>query len=233
MPLNGQASGAWTESSSALRLLHIAVRNAIGILTDDAFTQTNPTAVTVAATISTRIDQTQRGVLSGSVAFTRPDAGSNFHGGPGTNAQQTAFAAAAAQAIGYKPLGVYVNSATGNSYENLPGQASGKNTYMSGQGTYSNGAYETALIANSADAVNNAQSRAITYITGMFLMASRNGLFMPTEGIGIDGARDNFDVIAMSAESFVQNAYSQATVLGVVKMPPDAAQTEIVYDQRL
>ena len=42
MPLLGQASGGFTESSSALRLLHVGVRNTVGILTDDAFTQTNP-----------------------------------------------------------------------------------------------------------------------------------------------------------------------------------------------
>ena len=73
MPLLGQASGGFTESSSALRLLHVGVRNTVGILTDDAFTQTNPPLVTTAGTISENVDTAVAGVLSGSVAFTRPD----------------------------------------------------------------------------------------------------------------------------------------------------------------
>lgn len=233
MPLNGQASGGWTESSSALRLLYVAIRNSIGLLCDDAFTQVNPTAVAVAGTVSTRVDTTLTGVLSGSVAFVRPDVGSNMLGGPGSNAVQAAIAAAPTQQIGYRPLGVFENDANGNAYENTPGVASGKGPYVSGQGTYGNALYETNLIANSADAVNSPQGAAIVYRVGMALMASRNGFLMPTQVIGTDGAIDNCDVIAMSAESFVWNANGSATTLGVLKMPPDATQTELVYDQRV
>lgn len=49
MPLLGQASGQWLESSSALRILHAGVRNTVGVLTTDAFTQTNPPIVTTPA----------------------------------------------------------------------------------------------------------------------------------------------------------------------------------------
>ena len=42
MALLGQASGGFTESSSALRILHIGVRNTVGQLSANAFTQTNP-----------------------------------------------------------------------------------------------------------------------------------------------------------------------------------------------
>jgi hypothetical protein len=84
MPLAGQASGGWTESSSALRILHVGVRNTVGVLTDDSFTQTNPPFSFGAGTVSTAPGALTEvlGILSGSVAFTRPDAGSNFIGGP-------------------------------------------------------------------------------------------------------------------------------------------------------
>jgi len=231
MPMLGQASGGFTESSSALRILHVGVRNTVGILTDDSFTQTNPPAV--ATNVSDQVDTSRLGVLSGSVCFTRPDSGSNFIGGPGSNATQTAIAAAAAQLIGYAALGCFINSANGNAYENTPGTASGKGPYVSAQGTYANALFETALIADSADAVNSPAGAAIVFITGQTLMASRNGFLMPTEVIGTDGNIDNADVVAMSAESFVKTAVSSATPLGVVKMPPDAVQNEVVYDQRV
>ena len=232
MPLLGQATGGWTESSSALRLLYVATRNTVGLATADAFTQVNPVAV--ATNVSTQVNATALGVLSGSVVFTRPDIGAQFIGGPGTNAIQTAIAAAPAQAVGFRALGVAINSANGNAFENTPGTASGKIPYVSGMGTCGNGLFETALIANSADAVNNAAGVAITYITGQLLMASRNGFLMPRTVISaIDGNADNADVVAMSAESFVANANSSATNIGVLTMPPDATQNEVVYDQRI
>ena len=86
MPMIGQASGGFTESSSALRLLHVGVRNTVCALTPDGFTQTNPPIVTAAGTISLAVGMkpTTRGILSGSVAFMRPDVGSNYVGGPVT-----------------------------------------------------------------------------------------------------------------------------------------------------
>ena len=231
MPLLGQASGGWTESSSALRLLHVGIRNTVGVLTADSFTQTNPPAV--ATNVSTRVDTTLTGVLSGSVAFTRPDGGSNYIGGPGIAATQVTLQGNALLAIGYRALGCFINSANGNAYENTPGVASGKGPYVSAFGTYGNALYETALIANSADAVNSPAGAAIVYRTGMRLMASRNGYLMPTQVIGTDGGRDDCDVVAMTAESFVHNGVNNATILGVLKMVPDATQTELVYDQRV
>lgn len=231
MTLLGQASGGWTESSAALRILHVGVRNATGVLSADGFTQTNPPAVTT--NVSTQVDQTEIGVLSGSVCFARPDAGSNFVGGPGTGAIQTAINGNNSQAVGYRPLGVFVNDALGNAFENTPGTASGKNTYVSSQGTYGNQLFETALIADSADAVNSPAGAAIVYITGQELIASRNGYLMPSEVIGTDGNRDNTDVQAMTAESFVQGADDSSTVLAILKMPADAVQNELVYDQRI
>lgn len=230
MPLLGQASGGWTESSSALRLLHAGVRNTVGVLTDDSFTQTNPTAVTT--NVSTRVDTTATGVLSGSVAFTRPDGGSNFIGGPGSNAVQTAIAADLTQAIGYDVLGCFINSANGNAYENLPGVASGKGPYMSAQGTYGNALYETAMIGAGVGGAP-AAGTALVYTTGMRLISSRNGFLMPAEQVVAGPAISSTDSQAVAAQSFVAGADNQSTIIGILKMPPDAVQTELVYDQRI
>jgi len=231
MPLNGQASGGWTESSSALRLLNAGVRNSIGILTDDAYTQTNPTAV--ATNVSTRVNTALVGVLSGSVAFARPDAGSNFLGGPGSNAVQTAIRADVAEAIGYRVLGVFINTANGNSYENTPGIASGKGPYMSSQGTYGNALYETAMIGDAVGG-DPAAGAAITYTNGMGLIASRNGFLMPSQQLNAAGAAIvSADDVACAAESFVLNTDNSSTTIGILKMPPDSVQTELVYDQRI
>mgnify|MGYP001320025257 CR=1 FL=1 len=51
MALLGQASGGFTEGSSALRILHIGVRNTLGQLTADSFTQTNPPVITTTANV--------------------------------------------------------------------------------------------------------------------------------------------------------------------------------------
>lgn len=221
MPLLGQASGAWTESSSALRLLHVCVRNTVGVLTDDAFTQTNPPVITTAVTISTKTDTTKFGVLSGSVAFTRPDVGANYIGG---NVEGLAVAH---QEEFVRPLGCFINSANGNSFENLPGQASGKGPYVSGQGTYANALYETQALA-ALGAL--AQGDAISYITGVELIASRNAYLMPADVW--DGANlQDTDLAAWAAE--VEHGRAASTIIGILKMPADSVQNELVYDQRI
>lgn len=229
-PLSGQASGGWTEGSSALRLLSIGIRNSVGNISVDCFTQTNPPAI--ATNVSTRVDTTLAGVLGGSVAFVRPDGGTNVIGGPGIAATQAALQANALFAIGYRALGVFVNAANGNAYENQPAVASGKNTYMSGMGTYGNGLYETSLIAQ-VDAAHAPAGMPIVYRSGNMLMASRNGYLMPTEVIGSDGVIHDCDLVAVTAESYVQNVAGRATRIGVLLMVPDATQTELVYDQRI
>lgn len=195
--LLGQASGGFTESSSALEVLHAGVFNAVGVLTDDAFTQNNPP--TVAVNITNQVDQTLNGVLSGSVAFARGDAGggANFIGGPPAVGQAAAV------------LGVFLNSANGNSFENTPGTASGKNTYMSSQGTYANRLFEDKNLASGA---------ALTYACSDRLWASQNGFLTNV-------AADN--------NRWEQAAGGFLTAIGVLKMPPDSTQNFLVYDQRI
>jgi hypothetical protein len=199
----GQASGGFTESSSSLRILHLGIRNTVGVLTDDAFTQSNPPVITTAAAVSDQIDTTVLGVLSGSVAFTRPDEGSNYIGGPATGEAAC------------RPLGIFINTANGNSYENTPGTASGKGPYVSGQGTYANSVFETVTI----DATDVGIGTALVYAAGDLLFASQNGYLTncATE-------EDGHEVTAGATAN---------TTIAILKMPADAAQDEIVYDQRV
>ena len=198
MALSGQASGGWTESSSALRLLHVGIRNTVGVLTTDSFTMTNPVgalAGAYAAPTSAGFDSSVLGILSGSCAYTRGDQGPNEIGGPDGSA-------AGSDPAGIVLLGVFINTAAGNDFENQPAVASDKGPYVSGQGTYANSLYETSSNA----------SAALTYTAGDYLYASANGFI----------TNDSADDLA-----------STPVILGVLKMPADSVQPEIVYDQRI
>ena len=223
MAMLGQASGGFTESSSSLRLLHVGVRNTVGILTDDAFTQTNPPVVSTAGTVSDNVLTTVLGVLGGSVAFSRPDAGSNFVGG---NVEGLAVAT---QETFVRPLGVFLNNANGRPFENLPAQASGKGPYVSAQGTYANALFETQAL--DTDGANVAQGDDLTYTVGAQLIASRNGYLMPRTTIDGAGAVASIDIAAISAE--VEHGNTVSTTIGIIKMPADSTQNELVYDQRI
>jgi len=219
MPLLGQASGGFTESSSALRLLHPGIRNTVGVLTADAFTQTNPPIVTTTGTISTQTNTGVSGVLSGSVAFTRPDQGSNFVGGP--------VEPGAPDGLLVRPLGCFINTAVGNAFENQPGPASGKGPYMSGQGTYGNQLFETEAL-DTVGAINVGDD--LIYSTGQELVASRNG-YLIMRVTTQTGAAISLDVATVTSE--VANGQAASTLIGVLKMPPDSEQFELVYDQRV
>lgn len=220
MPLLGQSSGGWTESSSALRILHVGIRNTVGVLTDDAFTQTNPPIVTTAATVSTNVNTAVLGVLSGSVAFTRPDVGSNYIGGPCANSTS------ALNKTLTRVLGLFINTAVGNAYENTPGPASGKGPYVSGMGTYASQLFETQALGI---AQGYAANEDLVYTTGMPLMASRNGYLMPAvDDVGV-GIADDVDV---SAEAYWAVIYP-TNFLAILKMPADSVQPEIVFDLRV
>ena len=214
----GQASGGWTESSSALRVEHAGIFNSTGVLSDDAFTQTNPPTVVVTSTISDKVDTTKLGVLSGSIAFTRPDdSDGNTIGGPSTVAADN----------GVIPVGVFVNDALGNAFENTPGVASGKGTYMSAQGTYANGLYETQVL--NADGTMGAQGADLpSYAPGMVLYASQNGYLTHFQTAAFAAPTDtDFQTYERKA------SFGVLTIIGRVKMAPDATQNELVYDQRI
>lgn len=219
MAMLGQASGGFTESSSALRLLHVGIRNTNAVLTMDSFTQTNPPIVTTpSTTISTNVDTSVLGVLSGSVAFTRPDEGSNYIGGP-------VEPGGALNAICVKPVGLFINNAVGNAYENTPGPASGLGPYVSAMGTYASQLFETQA---PAAAGAYAQGDDLNYTSGMGLMASRNGYLIPSE----DSAGASLAATA-DFSSEVTNGAASATIIAILRMPADSTQPEIVFDQRI
>tara|TARA_B100000424_G_scaffold243769_1_gene213595 strand:- start:24 stop:623 length:600 start_codon:yes stop_codon:yes gene_type:complete len=199
MALLGQASGGFTESSSALRILHVGVRNTVGQLSANAFTQTNPPVIATGTTeASGLLDGLVRGVLSGSVAFAQ-NTGSNEHGGP---------------ANGVAVLGVFINNAAGNAFENQPGIASSRGPYVSAQGTYGNKLYET-----KGDLANGGTD--FTYSVGDSLIASANGYLTSFNNATVVDA----DVFG--------GAKATATVIGILKIVPDSNSDELVYDQRI
>ena len=224
MALLGQSSGGWTESSSALRILYVGIRNSVGIVTNDSFTQTNPPIFTTQPTTASGFDSSVLGVMSGSICFARADGGSNYVGGPTTVA---ASGVSAAQAAQLNPLGVFLNSAAGLAYTNTPAVASGKNPYVSSQGTYANSLYETlSQGAGGAYAAGN----TLVYLTGQPLMASLNGYLMPANDNAAAPADISTDVnVSITA----LNATNHNTIMGILKMPADTTQAEIVYDQRI
>ncbi len=224
--LTGQASGSWTESSSALRILYVGVRNTIGNLTSDAFTQTNPPIISTAGTVSTSPGALTEtfGVLSGSVAFTRPDAGSNFVGGPTKTAMT--LPASVTQVL---PMGLFINNAAGNPFENLPAAASGKGPYVSARGTYGSRLFETQVLVTTNG--GTAAGTSLTYVAGQTLVASQNGYLMPSV-VYTGAALDPVDAGAAFNSLEGVNGLT-ATAFGILKMAPDSAQNEIVFDQRV
>jgi hypothetical protein len=202
----GQGSGDFAETSGRVHLFHLGIRNSIGILTADAFTQANPPIVTTAANVSTTLSGiTSTGVLGASVAFTRPDSGNGHHGGP----VQVTAAYVAAQ----KPLGLFINDAIGNAYENTPGVASNRGPYVSGQAVVGVTLWETQQqIGGSA---------ALTYAAGDFLYASVNGLLTNR----IEDAYQ-YNVSGQNDPDFV-------TVMGVCRVAPDADNSLMVLDLRV
>jgi len=193
----------------------------VGVLTNDSFTQTNPPVVTATSTISTNVDTSVLGALSGSIAYTRPDQGVNFIG-------PNAEGVGAANELFVLPLGLFINDAVGNAYENTPGPASGKGPYVSGQGTYASSLFETQFLAASGG--GGAAGDAITWTTGMRMIASRNGYLMPLWDIVNGGTFAN---AGNSSDVEHGHAAGTETMMGVLKMPADATQPEIVFDLRV
>jgi hypothetical protein len=237
MPLAGQASGGWTESSSALRILHVGIRNTVGILTDDAFTQTNPPIITTASTVSDNVDTSVLGILSGSVAIARNDQGANFIGGPGSTTVVAATGGGvlgAADATGLSgntvhPLGLFINNAAGNAFENQPAAASGKGPYVSAMGTYASQLFETqSLVAIGA----LAQGDDLPYATGIPLIASLNGYLMPRV-VWTSAAVASNDLVTTALQSAARNSAGVSTNIAILKMPADSVQNEIVFDQKI
>ncbi len=206
--IGGQSSGDFRETSARVQLLHVVTRNAVGVLTPDAFTQLNPpNSPNLAYNSTTLATITKVGVLGGTYAFTRPDYGNGFHGGPpavGGN-----YTGKTVQI----PLGIFINDAIGNAFENTPGVASGRGPYISGVGsTVGNSLYETK------DQFAGTPGAALVYGAGQFLYASINGLIT-------NAPHDAFEYAVLNTVI--------PTVVGLVKVAPDANSSLLVYDTRI
>jgi hypothetical protein len=215
MSMRGQSSGDFKETSGRVQLFHVVTRNSVGALAADAFTQANPVVYTGATLVSTTLAGiTKVGVLGGSVAFTRPAVGNNVIGGPSVTAGPTFLA-------GQRPLGIFLNDAVGNAYENTPGPASGRGPYVCGSGTCLGVTlYETKIL--QATGPGNAGD-ALTYAAGDLLYASANGLLTKNP----DDAYEQL----LTAVAFATTPV--ATVMGIVKAAPDASTPMLVLDLRV
>lgn len=207
--IGGQSSGDFKETSGRVQLLHVVTRNSVGMLTPDAFTQANPPVVTTAKS-ATLLPIAKVGVLGSTVAFTRPDYGNGYHGGP--------VLIGGLYNIGLQPLGIFLNDAIGNAFENAPGVASGRGPYVCGSGsTLGLTLYETKYqTANGGKVIGN--PLAPGYAPGQKVYASVNGLVT-------NWYMDSYE-------------YNEATnpdpvVIGIVKVAPDANSALLVIDLRI
>lgn len=221
----GQSSGAFRENNAALVARHRGIFNSLSTLVTSALTQSNPPIVTVTSTISAKLADLNYsrafGVLSGSVAFTRPDAGAGkpWIGGP--------VELAAPTGLFVRPVGIFINNALGNLWENLPGVASGVGPYASAQGTYENYLFETQALA-VAGAI--AQGTTLIYQQGQELIASRNG-YLVMRVTAQTGAAISLDIPTIASER--ANGQAVSTQIALLKMPPDSTQNALIYDQRI
>ena len=207
MPLYGQSSGDFKETSARANLFYVVTRNTFGPLSPDAFTQNNPPVVTtqVSATLAT---VTKKGVLGGSVAFTRPDAGNGFIGG--------AAQISSAYSDAVKPLGIFLNDSLGNAFENTPGVASSRGPYVVGSGSLVGvNVYETMV------QLGNGAGGPVQYNTGDRVYAGVNGLLT--------------NVLADAYEYNVggHGDVKWVTLMGIVRQAPDATSSWLVIELRV
>ncbi len=108
-----------------------------------------------------------------------------------------------------RPLGLFLNDALGNAFENTPGVASGKGPYVCGSGSCVGvNIYETQIQVGA--------NTALTYAAGDLVYAAVNGYLT----------------------NRIEDAYETAlsltpTIMGVVKAIPDATNPWLVIDLRV
>ena len=228
MSAPGTASGNFTEGSSALRVMYVGRLNTISaVLSSDGFTQSNPPVVTTAGTVSeaSMLNRTRLGVLGGSVCFARPDAGNGMVGGPVVAPTPTYTATL------IRPLGLFVNDAAAAPYDNRPAVASGQAPYTSSNGSYGCRLYETRVL-DGTNVAGHSTGDPLVYVSGVDLIASRNGYLMPRQ-VPNGGAMTSLDQVGTAAQSTLAAAANSSDVIGVLKVVADSAFAEIIFDQRI
>jgi len=221
--IGGQASGDFKLSTSALRILYSLFKDSITSLSPDGFTQNNPNVVTTASAVSTTIPvNVKKGVLGGSVAFVRPDIGENTTGG--------AVLVSAAYVVNTRPLGLFINDALGNAYENTPGPASGKGPFLRG-GSYGLKLYETQkqttnhYSGGTFTSSGGVVGTALVYSPGQRLYASVNG-YITNDFTDSYEAQWLFATLTGSGATGLP-VPADITVMGTLLAQPDSTSTEL------
>lgn len=214
MGIGGQASGDFRLSQGALRVLYSLIKDTIPVLAADGFTQSNPNVVTTTANKSTTIPvNVKKGILGGSVAFTRPDVGANTVGG--------AVLVSTAYVAKTRPLGLFLNDAAGNAFENVPTAASGKAPFIRG-GAVGTKLYETQQQIGGSGALP-------AYTIGDRLYASVNGYLT-------NRWQDSYEAQWITAASLGGATGTGAaqeydiTCMGIVLSGPDANNAELFLE---
>lgn len=206
MPVTGQGSGDFLETWARVIPFHIGGRVGSGLLVaPDVATQRNPGIVTNPVAKSRKLEGiTKRGVLGGTVAFTRPDAGNGRIGGP-----------VAGFLAGLKPLGTVINDYLGNPFENAPNVAAQRLPYYPA-GSLGVRLWETQVQVTGGGATIGDD---IVYSTGDFLYASVNGLLT-------NRYQDAYQYNVAG-----QNDIGFCTSMGTVTQAPDGSISEmLVFD---
>jgi len=212
--IGGLASGDFRLSQGALRILYSLTKDTIPSLSSDGFTQNNPNVVTDAVALSSVLPMNvKKGVLGGSVAFTRPDIGSNTVGG--------AVLVNVAYVVNFRPLGLFINDALGNAFENTPGVASGKGPFIRG-GAVGVKIYETQVQVTLGPATKG--DPLVDYANGQKLYASVNGYLT-------NRWQDSYEYRWITTAGLGSSAGTaiepDVTCMGIVLSPPDSTSTEL------
>lgn len=214
MGIGGQSSGDFRLNNSALRILYSVTKDSVLSLAADGLTQSNPNVVTSGSAKSTTVpSNVKKGVLAGSCAFTRPDVGPNAIGG--------AVQVASAYVAKTRPLGLFINDALGNAFENTPGVASGKAPFLRG-GSAGVKLYETQ---QQTTVGGGSVGTALTYSEGDLLYASVNGYLT-------NRWQDSYEAQWITTAATGSGSAGAATEpdvtrMGVVLAPPDATTSEL------
>ncbi len=210
-------------NQGALRILYSLIKDTIPVLSSDGFEQSNPSVVTTASAVSTTLpSNVKRGVLGGSVAFTRPDVGENTVGG--ATLVSTAYVSKT------RPLGLFINDALGNAFENQPAVGSGKCPFLRGGSAgvkiYETEIQTTALYSAGTWATTGATVGAsITYAVGDRLYASVNGLLTNRWEDSYEAQWIAVDTVGSGASGSPRE--TDVTRMGTVLSPPDSASAEM------
>jgi len=228
----GQSSQDFRGLSGRVRILYRSHDNSLSLLMPDGFTQLNPpvpvTPSQALPTSTTLSGVTKRGVLGGSVAFSRTSGTSDTYvGGPtrsGANVQAGGDAPTANDAR-VRPLGFFLNDAAGNDYENKPAIGSGKAPYFTPLGCIGLQAYETAKQIEWGGAA----AEPMAWTTGKLVFASINGLITPRYRDALEtysaGLLDNTFALATAV-----TGSPRVTILGVAVVVPTADIPEVAVD---